>query len=354
MQIGAYGAGFNRAQSNQNTQTNYGQQRSEQAHQANQARQAEKSGGSESVSSNQSTDDSGFDVDSVARSILGFVRTRVESAANDDNKSTDPVALKEMALEGVQTGFDEAVEVLSAMGKLTPELEDRINNALATVMEEIETGDMRLDKDVAPQTSPMQALTANQQMYANSESLTMSLQTKDGDTIELNISRSESSFREQLLQSGNGFQSISSAWELNSSSQLQFSVKGDLSEEELSALDSLLGEVQNIADKFFNEEYDQAFNLASELGLDKEQFSSLDLNMRETTTAATSTYQQIGQANEQQVPKGLFKLAEVSSLLNQGNEYAMAAKLDQLGFMQLLEAHPDYSSVRGDMIDKLM
>ena len=338
MQVGLSGAGFHRAQHNE-----VNANKSERM-----AASAEVKPSDESKANEFNASD--FDIDAVARSILGFVRTRVEGARDDDNVATDPDSLKEMALEGVNTGFAEAKEVLSAMGRLSAELEERINSALATVVEEIETGDMRLDE---PETSlnlraSIQSL--NEQMYNNAESLTMKLQTREGDTIELSISRQQSSFQQQILSANDHFASLASQWQMSDSQQLSFSVKGDLNEQELAAFDELLADVQGIADKFFNEDYDQAFQLASELGLDKKQFAALDLNMREETSIAKTTYQQVG-SDTVKVPKGLYKLAEVADFLAKSQEHAMAAKLSNLSLLQLSNMHPQSNDLRQQMLE---
>lgn len=68
------------------------------------------------------------------------------------------------------------------------------------------------------------------------------------------------------------------------SSSLMFSVEGDLSEQELKDINELLQAVGDISSAFFNGEFDQAFDMASNFSLEGDQIQSFSLNLQMTKT----------------------------------------------------------------------
>src|SRR5690606_10448912 len=76
----------------------------------------------------------------------------------------------------------------------------------------------------------------------------------------------------------------------SSSQSFSLSIEGDLSEDELGAINDLLGRVNDLAGQFFNGNLDTAFNQAMNMGYDAEQIGSFSLNL------AQAEIQQVTQA----------------------------------------------------------
>lgn len=135
--------------------------------------------------------------------------------------------------------------------------------------------------------------------YEKSESLDLKVRTAEGDVVTLSFSDSDSAtVSAGAVQTANG---SAQAFSMSSShsSDLQISVKGQLSEQERAAINALAAQASEVADDFFDGDMAAAMQEASKMDIsgqaDTLSAFSLRMESRETQIAA-AMYENIAQA----------------------------------------------------------
>ena len=152
--------------------------------------------------------------------------------------------------------------------------------------------------------------------FSNEESFTVSLLTREGDLVEISFSSLERYAADYGSRQTPGRSSEFLAISQSQKSEFGFSVKGDLSVEEIDAISSLVQDLNQIADEFFNGDIQSAFNQAGELQMDTSQLASLDVSMQQSMQyRAIEQYRQVqamgeNQSNGRQLQPYLQSLTE--------------------------------------------
>ncbi|PCI66018.1 MAG: hypothetical protein COB38_10505 [Gammaproteobacteria bacterium] len=245
----------------------------------------------------------------AAQNILGFISGRLRSDAASGAEPEQLLERLDEGLEGFIKGFNEAKDIIEGLGLLTPELSSEINDTFERVTKGIEhlreritqhagRADNQLDGIGDINRSDNVSRLELSAQVSESSSFSLSLTTQDGDQVTIEISRfNRSSFSSSV--SGNG---TSTSFEINqsrsSSSSFSLNVIGELDEGELAAIDELLKNISVIADNFYSGRLEQAFDLAVELEIDRDELSSLNLQLQKTTTTQALASYQTNSQNE--------------------------------------------------------
>jgi hypothetical protein len=109
--------------------------------------------------------------------------------------------------------------------------------------------------------------------------------TRDGDLVNIEIGIARSAFMGGMETAGGSMFNMLMG---TMGSGLNFSVEGDLDDDELVAIAELLENVNELANAFFDSDLQAAFGMAMELGFDQDELSgfALDLNRRKTSFVA--------------------------------------------------------------------
>ncbi len=169
--------------------------------------------------------------------------------------------------------------------------------------------------------------------YAKAESFSLDLTTKEGDKVTINFNHA-SAFEASLGATSDGRGNSAAVFNISraESNQFQFSVEGDLNEDELDAIHNLIQDVSLIADDFFGGDVQAAFERASEYRMDTSQLGSMELHMsRSEQYTAAAAYQSVADASE---PHGGRKLGHMLGMLNQQRESPALGFVDQLASLQ--------------------
>ena len=153
--------------------------------------------------------------------------------------------------------------------------------------------------------------------FSESRNFSFELQTQDGDVVRISAS-SDFSVESELFRQSDGEQSSTA---IEAARGFEFSVDGELDEEELSAILNVLADVSQISDDFFSGDIEGAFERTLNLNLDSSEIAgfAFDLQFEQTTQVAldaTQTYLDISQFSEQSV------LGEAQSLVGSETEAA--------------------------------
>ena len=258
----------------------------------------------------------------VAATVLGFVENRINSEKAAGASTERLTNLLSQARAGVEKGYAQAEKDIKDLGLMTDQLAqeiaqgfDQIGQGL-TELEQSYIGTALAsseqvgasEKVTAPSAAqvPEQAVQLSPNLFKSSSTqeakpaaagssasmlvndITASsadfvLKTREGDQVLIRFADME---QLRAKQSDDGL-SLS----LSQQSQFQFSVQGDLSEQEITAINEVLEQVGNISRLFFDDQFEQAFQSAMQLGFDSEQIASLSLDLSKTQIQEVRIYE---------------------------------------------------------------
>lgn len=257
----------------------------------------------------------------VSSNILGFIERRLQLDVAEGASQEAMQARLEAGLAGFKKGFAEASEKLEALSLLSPEIKTDIGKTYDLVLEginelrskfiqstEVDTAEPKSNQpaevlktaepkkpsakldvpEFLPATSSY--LGYGNYEYGRAREFSFELMTKEGDKVTIKATSSEG-LAVEAGRAGHGNSSVGAVNASYSSSQsFSLSIEGDLSENELSAINDLLGRVNDLASEFFDGDLDVAFDQAMNMGYDAEQIASFSLNL------AQAEIQQVTQA----------------------------------------------------------
>lgn len=165
--------------------------------------------------------------------------------------------------------------------------------------------------------SPSQALQQaafsekSQSSYAYSNTMTMNLTTKEGDTVSVDFRQLYAEYKAYEKQQGyesgpKGARYFESTQQMESTAfeeRFGFSVQGDLNEDELKAIFNVFDQVDDLANHFFHGNIEKAFQKAVDLNVDFGQLQSVSVNLQQTQSYAAS-FQQAGAYQQQSALQG--------------------------------------------------
>ena len=167
---------------------------------------------------------------------------------------------------------------------------------------------VRAGSDVAsPQadsnTSETGATSANLTQLAASRTRSFQMQvvTQEGDKVTIEVNAAQAvAVQQGGYSTGGGNVSVFNGT-LASSNHFSFSVQGNLNANELKSLNDLFQQVNKIADTFYGGDVQQAFDQASQVGVDSQQIAAFAVNIQQTQAVAVrSTYAAVQNAGAQQ------------------------------------------------------
>ena len=259
-----------------------------------------------------------FDFELVAKNVMSFVNSSLNAAKS---RGADINELQEMlgqARQGANDGIDEAIEELGELNVIDDELSEGIEKARNLINKGLDETEERLSNDslTAPADSPSiisRAVEVNSNNFSSqTNSSDLSITTADGDIVSISFSALEASqssenfsyYARQGSQEMNYQRSSASYSQMNFS----FSVQGDLDNDELQAIQSLIKDISKIEKDFFSGDVNEAFNKALELGYDEEQLTSFNLELRQTKASYVSkVYSEVEKYNSNEELNSVVK-----------------------------------------------
>lgn len=233
---------------------------------------------------------------SVADRIVGFVADRLTQAREAGASDEELQALYQQALQGVEKGLREGKDIIQSQGLFADEVKDTFYDTVNRIADGLESLGESLfgeipDASTGAVAESGAAAALSQVEMARTRSFEMEVMTQDGDRVTIKVNSGQA-FSAQSAQYADDTLSVA-AFEGSFSSfdNLSFSVEGDLSEDELAALNDLFGQVNDVAETFYGGNLEQAFEQAMGVGMDAEQLARFSVNLHQTETVAVrSTY----------------------------------------------------------------
>lgn len=170
--------------------------------------------------------------------------------------------------------------------------------------------------------------------YSKADSFSLDLTTKEGDRVTITFDHA-SDMQASLGATTDGQGGSAAVYNVSRAerNEFQFSVEGDLNDDELEAIQNLIQDVSLIADDFFNGDVQSAFEQASEFEMDRSQLGSMSLNMsRSEQYTAVAAYQEV--QNHGNNYAGGQRLGQMADMLNSQRSDSTLSFVDQLGSLQ--------------------
>jgi len=281
--------------------------------------------------------------DKAVDNILGFIENRLAMDKANGASEQQLQARLEAGIKGFKQGFAEAQSILKDMGLM----DDGLDQDIGQTYERVHQGGAELEQQYAPSLPariiaetypggdvakqdddavklvevnrsqawesllqrdsvqvPRQADvnnidSASSASYSSydfqrQQSFEFELTTQDGDrvTISANSFAQVALASEQAQSGGVSYSAVS--FESSSEQEFALAVQGDLSKDELAAINQLLEQVVDLAGDFYSGDIGSAFAKAMELGYDSQQIAEFSLDLSQTTqTKAVAAYQEL-------------------------------------------------------------
>ncbi|GGZ76138.1 DUF5610 domain-containing protein [Paraglaciecola chathamensis] len=303
-----------------------------------------------------------FDFEEVARNVLNFVGGAVKNAKNNGADEEALNSLLEQARAGVLKGIGMAEKDLAGI------MNDDIKTGIRRSQELIDTGLQKLRESIFGETQEASAAIAtkvaleSQVNYERRDSGELRIRTLDGDEVMIRFEDLESfEFNQKLLKeveeeqifqrpveptkpdvvntTENNIQNdvnkepvarefntagdtvvaeennatntheasrvtSTERYEHFNSNALSFTVQGELDEDELNAIGTLVADASDLADEFFNGDIESAFNQALKLGYDEKELTGFALQLtRQEQTQSIQAYESVSHFSEDD-PRG--------------------------------------------------
>ncbi|MCU4676378.1 DUF5610 domain-containing protein [Catenovulum sp. 2E275] len=262
----------------------------------------------------ESDNQSLFDFEEVAKNVLNFVEGALTSAAKSGASQDELNEMLQQARKGVEMGVNAARKELGIDKDSEDELATGINKAHELINQRLDDLYKKFNPDEEESTSASSVEYSSEYKQENNGSI--SLQTKEGDTVNISFA-SIQAYQQQLQQQS--LTQVNQNGETQSSQQTQwnqayfqsnsfaFSVEGELNEDELKAIGDLVNQVTKVSGSFYQGDVQAAYQQAQKLGFDDEQISHFAMNLSQKTYAsqsysAVSNYQS-NQQNKADLPQ---------------------------------------------------
>lgn len=277
--------------------------------------------------------DSLFDFEEVAKNVLNFVGGAIKAAKMNGGDEDELNSMFEQATSGVLKGVEMARKDLA--GFMNEEIDDGINKSLDLIRYGIDKLRDEIFGNTEEVSEGAAVAISNSAIYSKSESGEIEITTRDGDVVMINFedaqrlelnqqlvastnipqreqntassddteqtnnqtaeqgnaqsnesgsaaSQSENENEQAGNSSGNTNIQYQESLSFFQQSGLSFSVEGELDEGEKQAIADLVGNVKDLAESFFADDVESAFNKALELGFDEQELSGYALQFNKT------------------------------------------------------------------------
>lgn len=246
--------------------------------------------GAESV---RTLDHANYTPDAVSKRILSYVQDAINRAgARGENQQK----MLEQAKAGINQGFKEAENILTSLNALSGAIAENVKKTYELIQNGMSEVVNKLQNYNAenPQTNFSSSFT--ERSHSVSQSLDLEIQTREGDTLKVSLSRNEHTgeYTAHVKRPNGEAAAYEKTYELSSNFSMQ--VAGDLDADELVAIEEVLVGVQGVANEFFNGNAESALEMGMNLGYDSSEIAAFSLSLNENQNSrVTRAYEEVSQ-----------------------------------------------------------
>ncbi len=313
-----------------------------------------------------------FDVDAVVTTVMEHVAKRIEQAAAKGATDEELASMMDAARAGVEKGFKQAFEQIDAAGQSDDELTEKINSAEQGIYEGLdelqeallvsELTNKSANKSVDEPAHEPESMVSQVSQYEHSFSrqknnFAFELITQEGDKVTIQAMNQSSSMAMSYMEESADHSLSYYESQESSRSGYAFNVEGDLNEAEMTAIEDLMAQVNNLADEFYDGDLGTAFNMAMDLSSDKDQISQFSLNLRQSQVSSYQ-YSKVSEYEQADaLPQGLMKpLGHFAQGLQDAVKFAQPFKYPQdlvQNMFEQMEPEAGFKSLLQPMFDAL-
>ena len=268
----------------------------------------------------QKANESLFDFEEIAKNVLNFVGGVLKSAKSSGVDDEQLLSMFEQATSGVAKGIEDARKQLA--GFMTDDIDQGIKQSEALIGAGIEQ--LRAEIFGTDEQDPRAVDSAAIAVGYNSERAgELHITTKEGDRVKITFANLQGLRYEETQNNSrlandktpddkhdsenvdDNTNSVAdeqpssatvSSLNIFQSNGLSLEVEGELDEDELTALASLVGDIKSVAESFFQKDLEGAFQKALEIGFDENELSgyAFQLSQKEQLQVV-KTYSEVAQ-----------------------------------------------------------
>lgn len=224
-----------------------------------------------------------FDFEEVAKNVLEFVGKTIQGAKSAGASDEELEAMLAQAREGIDSGFAQARQELGDLDMLSGDVEEGVDRSYDLITKGVNELEESLFSNAVNEADLITSnVVARDLGVQETEQGSVSIQTLDGDEINISFGRSTSLAQSQSF----GANGSSSQTQFSQSQSFSLEITGDLDDEEREAINSLVNDIGELANEFFNGDVQKAFEQASSLGFDSSQIAQFSLDFQEVKQVA--------------------------------------------------------------------
>ncbi len=206
--------------------------------------------------------------------------------SSDQGHDSDPDhrnnAAKTVSLQ-VSQGFEQTSAIVNRLGLNSEMVTGDIAQTRAQV-------DQAIDQEVTRLTSETNTAAAFAASTKRELSTSLQVTTQDGDVVTIDLTRSQGLIAATASDDNGSLAYVGAS----SSTQIDFTVQGDLSNKERESIDKVIEQVSELAQKVFNGKAGAAMERLSEFKIDTLQLAGVSLSMSSSVTQqAVGVYAQV-------------------------------------------------------------
>ena len=219
--------------------------------------------------------------DKIASRVLGFIAQALYGVERGSDVFNDKLA---QAKHGIEKGFNEAKDILTDLGVYNGNIEEnaeRTYDALQKGLDGLSTN---------------QVETFHSRSVSTQQVVDIQVQTKDGDLVTIKVNNAYGEHGSLHMQHDANEFSLNHQQSSYASEKLSYSIEGHLDDDEIEAIENLVGNINNVSASFFEGETQTAFDLAQQLVFNDDELASYNMSMKEVQqTQVTSAYKEVEQ-----------------------------------------------------------
>ncbi|MBM6549671.1 DUF5610 domain-containing protein [Marinomonas ostreistagni] len=239
----------------------------------------------EQAQTSASKNQNDFSPDKVAQRILSHIGNYMEKLQQEGADNERLSSVFDTAKSAVAQGMADASEKLEALGWLTTGVQQGIDDTQALIDDGFES----LDKMFLQSAETvMQASMQTQQSYQREDYSQIQMTTQEGDVVSVNLYALQASAQGQAAamdENGVSFVRYESS---SQSFAFDFSVEGDLNDDERAAIQQMMQSVGQVSDLFYDGDVAGALQKGLDMGFDASQLASFSMSLSSTQTMRSS------------------------------------------------------------------
>lgn len=226
-----------------------------------------------------------YSPDKVAQRILSHIGNYMEHLQQEGADQERMESVFESAKTAVAEGIADASEKLKALGWLTTGVQQGIDDTKALIDEGFESLD-RVFLQGADALNVGSVSTAQQ--YEREDYSQIQMTTQEGDVVSLNLYALQKSTQATAFSQTNEGTSMVRYESASQGFAFDFSVEGDLNEDEMAAIQDMMNSVGQVSDLFYDGDVAGALEKGLNMGFDASQLASFSMSLSTSQTMKSS------------------------------------------------------------------